>query len=54
MKIHCKVGVITGAEKAFCAGADLKTYTMDFAAESRMNLRKICKWIWIGWNHPRS
>ena len=28
-----KVGVITGAgEDAFCAGADLKTYTMNFAS----------------------
>ena len=27
-----RVAVVTGAgEKAFCAGADLKTYTMDFA-----------------------
>ena len=27
-----RVGVITGAgDKAFCAGADLKTYTMSFA-----------------------
>ena len=35
-----KVGVITGAgEKAFCAGADLKTYTMDFATRKPNEFR---------------
>ncbi len=35
-----KVGVITGAgEKAFCAGADLKTYTMDFASRKPNEFR---------------
>jgi enoyl-CoA hydratase/carnithine racemase len=35
-----KVGVITGAgEHAFCAGADLKTYTMDFATRKPNEFR---------------
>ena len=35
-----KVGIITGAgEKAFCAGADLKTYTTDFATRKPHEFR---------------
>ena len=35
-----KEGVITGAgKKAFCAGADLKTYTMDFATRTPHEFR---------------
>lgn len=35
-----KVGVITGAgEDAFCAGADLKTYTMNFASRKTNEFR---------------
>ncbi len=36
-----RVAVITGAgDAAFCAGADLKTYTMDFANEPAMIFRR--------------
>ena len=39
-----RVGVITGAgEKAFCAGADLKTYTMSFATLPPHEFRQ--KWV---------
>ncbi len=35
------VGVVTGAgEQAFCAGADLKTYTMDFAGRPAHEFRR--------------
>jgi enoyl-CoA hydratase/carnithine racemase len=36
-----RVGVVTGAgDKAFCAGADLKTYTMDFATRPPHEFRE--------------
>ena len=36
-----RVAVVTGAgDKAFCAGADLKTYTMDFATRSGPDYRR--------------
>jgi enoyl-CoA hydratase/carnithine racemase len=39
-----RVAVITGAgEQAFCAGADLKTYTMAFATASAPDFRE--KWV---------
>lgn len=39
-----RIGVITGAgEKAFCAGADLKTYTMNFATLPPHEFRQ--KWV---------
>ena len=38
---EARVAVITGAgEKAFCAGADLKTYTMDFARTPAPEFRR--------------
>jgi len=51
-----KVGVITGAgEKAFCAGADLKTYTMDFATRKPNEFRdKFVNGYGLGWDHSRS
>jgi enoyl-CoA hydratase/carnithine racemase len=39
-----RIGVITGAgDKAFCAGADLKTYTMNFATLPPHEFRQ--KWV---------
>ncbi|MFM7780892.1 MAG: enoyl-CoA hydratase/isomerase family protein, partial [Alphaproteobacteria bacterium] len=36
-----RVAVVTGAgDKAFCAGADLKTYTMDFARTRAPEFRR--------------
>ena len=36
-----RVAVVTGAgDKAFCAGADLKTYTMDFARTPAPEFRR--------------
>ena len=36
-----RVAVVTGAgDKAFCAGADLKTYTMDFATRPAPEFRQ--------------
>lgn len=41
---EARVGVITGAgERAFCAGADLKTYTLAFATTPAPEFRE--KWI---------
>ena len=51
---EARVAVITGAgDKAFCAGADLKTYTMNYAGRAGARVsHAVYRRARLRWHHP--